>query len=99
MHYQLTLGAPANAGGEEWGEWEAETPEGAVLAALNDNERVPREPVRCLSNNASFGEGAARVNGNGAQDRSDWWFVSLDGTFVGVYAGGERSPSRRDVDV
>lgn len=92
--FRIGLGDAGDAG-EDYGSYPADTPEAAVLACLRDADRTREyETPELLSRHLGYGRGhTGQVNGNGADDRSGWWYVSEadTGVFVGVYAVAERS--------
>jgi hypothetical protein len=86
--YAISLGDLPERGGEDYGAWDGDTPEAALLACRRDADRTrPVPAVRHLSDAAAYGRGSDALNGNGADDRSDWWYVrALDTGRLGVYA-------------
>ncbi len=91
--FTVSLGDTIENGGEDYGTFTAATAEDAVLAVLSDMDRTREySAVEQLSHSRDFGRPADRVNGNGGQDRSGWWYVEADGRFVGVYVAHEVRP-------
>lgn len=95
MRYQIRLGDDPqsdNTTGLDYGEWDVPTPEEAILAALRDAD--PTRHYECpvlVSASPSYGHGARRIDGNGAQSRGDWWYVSEHGAHVGIYTVAEET--------
>jgi hypothetical protein len=97
MRYSVSLGAPPGAThAVDYGTWEADSPEDAILQALRDADWSRQyETPRQMSASPDYGRGATGGSngnaGNAAQDRSGWFFVATDaGQFVGVYDVRER---------
>lgn len=90
-NYTVSLGDAIEQGGQDYGTYDAESAEGAVRAAARDADRTREyEAVDQLSESVDFGRGTPGVvNGNGAQNRDDWWYVEQDGRFVGIYVARE----------
>lgn len=70
--------------GQDYGAWEADTAENALLACLTDADRTRLYGVELLSNSENYGAGDGRSWGNGAEDRSAFWYVAHEG-LVSVY--------------
>lgn len=82
--FQITLGGQA-----DYGTFSGTDAADAVLACLRDADRTREYGTpRLLSTSPTFGIGARTQDGsgNGAADRSGWWYVrTATGEFVGVY--------------
>lgn len=66
--------------GDDYGTWTGETAAHALLACLADADHTREWRVEHLSDNAGYGKGASTSTtwGNGAQDRSRFWYVATD---------------------
>jgi hypothetical protein len=72
--------------GNDYGEFAGETAAEALLAALRDSDPTRRYGTpELLTHSADYGRGSAALNGNGAQDRSRFWYVTDADDCVSVF--------------
>lgn len=74
--------------GQDWGRFSGPSMSEALLACLHDADRTRQYQVELLSHSENYGQGDGRMWGNGAQDRSRFWYVQGNGE-IGVFSVAE----------
>lgn len=69
---------------QDWGTFEAASAGEALLACMHESDRTRIWGVEHLSNSFEFGKGSGRMNGNGAQDTQNFYYVD-GGSDRGVF--------------
>jgi hypothetical protein len=70
----------------DWGSYEADDSETALMKCLQSSEPHVQWRVTFLSNSPSYGTSTpGRIQGKGGDDTSRFWYVRQDANRVGIY--------------